>query len=66
MVTTLARITNYAGRIVFNPEKAGGVARRRVSVARATAATGWPSNYALHSLEDGLRKTVGSTALAER
>jgi GDP-L-fucose synthase len=66
VVTTLARITNYAGRIVFAPEKAGGVARRRVSVARATAATGWPSNHTLHSLEDGLRKTVGSAALAER
>jgi nucleoside-diphosphate-sugar epimerase len=60
VVTELARLMNYRGEIRFTAARAAGVAGRRVNVARAQAATGWPAGYPLHSLEEGLRKTVES------
>jgi nucleoside-diphosphate-sugar epimerase len=60
VVECLVRLTSYTGRVVFNAGTAGGVSERRMDVTRATAATGWPANVALHSLEAGLAKTLAA------
>jgi nucleoside-diphosphate-sugar epimerase len=60
VVACLARLMPYAGRIVFQAAKASGVRERRMDVTCATAATGWPANVALHSLDAGLAKTLAA------
>jgi GDP-L-fucose synthase len=60
VVDILARLMDYKGRIVFDASKAAGAARRRINVTLARQTTGWPDNFKLHTLEEGLRKTVSS------
>ncbi len=60
VVEILARLMNYQGKIVFDVSKATGAASRRINVALAVEATGWPGNTRLHTLEEGLQKTVES------
>ncbi len=60
VVEILARLMDYKGKIVFDVSKATGAAKRRINVSAATEATGWPGKFKLHSLEEGLRKTVNS------
>jgi GDP-L-fucose synthase len=60
VVHLLAELTGYGGRIVFLADKGAGVSSRSVSIERARAATGWPDNVRLHTLEEGLRKTLAS------
>lgn len=58
VVETLARLMNYKGKIVFDASKATGAAIRRINIKLAGQTTGWPGNGRLHSLEEGLQKTV--------
>jgi GDP-L-fucose synthase len=60
LVTVLTRLMAYEGDVVFSAAKSMGVAERRVDVAKATAFSGWPGNYPLHTLEAGLKKTLES------
>jgi len=60
VVDTLARLMNYKGKIVFDASKATGAASRRININLARQTTGWPDNFKLHTLEEGLQKTVNS------
>ncbi|HEY3861894.1 MAG TPA: NAD-dependent epimerase/dehydratase family protein [Verrucomicrobiae bacterium] len=59
-VDILARLMDYKGEIVFDVSKASGTASRRINVALAGQTTGWPAQFKLHTLEEGLQKTVNS------
>jgi nucleoside-diphosphate-sugar epimerase len=61
VVECLVRLLPYRGQVVFQPAKADGVRQRRMDVSRATAATGWPGNVTLHSLDAGLAKTLAAS-----
>lgn len=58
VVESLVRLTDYRGEVVYDASKGAGATSRRINVALATQATGWPGNYRLHTLEEGLRKTL--------
>jgi GDP-L-fucose synthase len=58
VVQILARLMNYKGKIVFDASKAAGAANRRIDITLASQTTGWPGNGRLHTLEEGLQKTV--------
>jgi GDP-L-fucose synthase len=60
LVTLLTRLMAYEGDVVFSAGKGLGVANRRVDVAKATAFSGWPGDFPLHTLEAGLKKTLQS------
>jgi GDP-L-fucose synthase len=60
VVDILAGLTGYKGRIVFDAAKATGAASRRININLAGQTTGWPGNFKLHTLEEGLQKTVNS------
>jgi GDP-L-fucose synthase len=60
VVEILARVTGYRGEIIFDKSKATGAASRRINVELARQATGWPGTHRLHTLEEGLQKTVES------
>ena len=60
VVDILARLMEYKGRVVYDPSKAAGTACRRINVSLAGQTTGWPANFKLHTLEEGLRKTVNA------
>jgi GDP-L-fucose synthase len=62
VVSTLSRLMDYGGEVVYQAGKGAGVARRRVDVSKAGKLTGWPGNHQLHTLEEGLRKTLDSLA----
>ena len=51
-------LTGYRGRVAYSPSEGAGTAARHVCVDAARAASGWPECATLHSLEEGLRKTV--------
>lgn len=60
VVETLVKLMDYKGKVVYDISKATGAASRRVNVRLAGETTGWPGNYKLHTLEQGLKKTVES------
>jgi GDP-L-fucose synthase len=60
VVDILARLMEYKGRIVFDASKAAGTANRRINVTLAAQTTGWPARFKLHTLEEGLQKTINS------
>ena len=60
VVDILARLMEYKGRIVFDAARATGAARRRINISLASQTTGWPAQCKLHTLEEGLQKTVNS------
>ncbi len=61
LVSALVRVMDYRGEIVYSAVKGLGVASRRMSVMKAASVTGWPGDYRLHALEEGLRMTVEAT-----
>jgi GDP-L-fucose synthase len=60
VVETLARLMDYKGKIVYDASKGGAVVDRRINVDLACQTTGWPENFKLHTLEEGLIKTVNA------
>lgn len=60
VVDVLAALMEYKGRIVFDASKATGAAKRRINVTLAAQTSGWPARFKLHTLEEGLQKTVNS------
>lgn len=58
VVDTLARLLNYNGQIVYRPAEGAGVSERRVDITKASMESGWPVKFKLHSLEEGLLKTL--------
>ncbi len=60
VVETLARLMDYKGKIVFDAAKGAGVVNRKINTTLATQTTGWPANHKLHTLEEGLLKTVAA------
>ncbi|MGO8698713.1 MAG: NAD-dependent epimerase/dehydratase family protein [Limisphaerales bacterium] len=60
IVEILVRLMDYKGRVVFDPSKASGAANRRLNTGLAAQTTGWPGRFKLHTLEEGLQKTVNS------
>jgi GDP-L-fucose synthase len=60
IVEILVRLMDYKGLVVFDPSKASGAANRRLNTDLAAQTTGWPGRFQLHTLEEGLQKTVNS------
>lgn len=60
VVDILARLMDYKGRIIFDASKATGAASRCINTNLARQTTGWPDSFKLHTLEEGLQKTVNS------
>jgi UDP-glucose 4-epimerase len=60
LVAVLARALPYHGEIVFKSEAGFGVDQRRIDVSRATEETGWPASYQVHTLDEGIAKTVAT------
>ena len=58
VIEMLVTLTGYRGRVAYSPSEGAGTAARHVCVDAARAASGWPECATLHSLEEGLRKTV--------
>lgn len=58
VVAALVGITGYTGEVVYKAETAGGVRTRSMDMSRARERTGWPASFRLHTLEEGLSKTV--------
>ncbi|MCC6188056.1 MAG: GDP-L-fucose synthase [Anaerolineales bacterium] len=55
LVDTIARLTGFEGRIVWDTSKPNGQPRRKLDVSRAEAAFGFRSST---TFEDGLRRTI--------
>jgi GDP-L-fucose synthase len=55
LVGLIARFTNFRGPVSFDASKAGGDARRCVSVDQASRLLGFTPQY---SMEDGIERTV--------
>lgn len=55
LVELIKRITQFKGRIVWNPRKPDGQPRRRLDVSRAKEEFGFEAKM---GFEDGLRKTI--------
>jgi GDP-L-fucose synthase len=55
LAETIAKVTGFAGKLVFDPSKPDGIARKLMDVSRLKS-LGWKHSI---SLEDGLRKTYG-------
>jgi len=60
VVEILARLMDYKGKIVYDASKGGAVVNRSINVDLARKTTGWPENFKLHTLEEGLIKTVNA------
>jgi len=60
VVEILAKLMDYKGKIVFDASKGAGVVNRRINTNLARQTTGWPDNFKLHTLEEGLLKTVNA------
>lgn len=60
VVDILAGLMEYKGKIVYDASKASGTASRRINVTLSGQTTGWPARFKLHTLEEGLQKTVQS------
>jgi GDP-L-fucose synthase len=58
VVETLVRLLSYTGEVNYRSEASAGVNERRMDITRAGQQTGWPANFTLHSLEEGLLKTL--------
>ena len=58
VIEMLVTLTGDRGRVAYSPSEGAGTAARHVCVDAARAASGWPECATLHSLEEGLRKTV--------
>lgn len=59
LVAKLSSILGFTGEVSFKGSSKS-LPIRMVDVSQATNATGWPVNHSLHSLDEGLRKTVES------
>jgi GDP-L-fucose synthase len=55
LAETIARLTGFRGRLVFDPSKPDGQPRRCLDTSRARAAFGFSART---PLEDGLRRTI--------
>jgi len=55
LVTTIARLTGFEGKIVFDPTKPNGQPRRKLDTSRAKERFGFEAKT---TFEEGLRKTV--------
>ena len=56
LVELIARLTGFAGKIVFDPTKPNGQPRRKLDINRAKERFGFVSQT---TFADGLRKTIG-------
>ena len=58
VVETLAKLLPYSGKIVYLSEQGVGEDERRMDMTLANQKTGWPGNYKLRSLKEGLLLTL--------
>ena len=60
VVKILAALMNYQGEIIFDASKSAGVVSRKINITLASQTSGWPGDFKLHTLEEGLLKTVNA------
>ncbi|MEO5803435.1 MAG: NAD-dependent epimerase/dehydratase family protein [Verrucomicrobiota bacterium] len=58
VVEILVKLMDYKGKVIFDASKSVGVVNRRINISLARRTTGWPDNFKLHTLEEGLLITV--------
>ena len=58
LAETIRDITGYEGEIVYNTNKFVGVKHKVLDISKAKDLFGWTVNNRLHSLEEGLSKSV--------
>jgi nucleoside-diphosphate-sugar epimerase len=61
VVKILSKLMAYSGKIVYLSAEGACEDVRRMDVSMASKETGWPSNYKLRSLEEGLIQTLQET-----
>jgi hypothetical protein len=52
---------NYQGEIIYLSGESGTEDIRRIDMSLAAEETGWPLNYKLYTLREGLLQTVQKT-----
>jgi len=55
---TIRRVSGYPGKITYNTDKFVGVKHKVLDIDRAKRELGWTTEKKLHSLEEGLKKTI--------
>jgi GDP-L-fucose synthase len=60
VVEILVKLMDYKGKVVFDASKTVGVVNRRINTTLANQTTGWPNNHKLHTLDEGLEKTINA------
>jgi GDP-L-fucose synthase len=58
VVEILAKLLSYSGQIIYLSEQESGEDERLLDMTLANRNSGWPSNYNLRSLEEGLTLTL--------
>lgn len=61
VVEVLCRLLRYTGKVIFRMEEGGKPDIRTMDMSAAERATGWPGNFRLRSLEEGLELTLKGT-----
>lgn len=58
LAETVKRVSDYGGEIRYNPNRFVGVKHKILDISKAKEEFGWTVANKMHSLEEGLRKTV--------
>lgn len=58
LAETICKLTNFDGRIFYNTDRFVGVKRKVLNIDKAKREIKWTIDNKMHSLEDGLTKTI--------
>ena len=58
LAETICELTNFDGRIFYNTDRFVGVKRKVLNIDKAKKEIKWTIDNKMHSLEDGLTKTI--------
>ena len=58
LAETIKRLTGFGGEIVYNTDRFVGVMRKVLNIDRAKQEIGWTVDNRMHTLEEGLEKTI--------
>jgi GDP-L-fucose synthase len=58
LAKTIKKLSGYNGDIVYNTDRFVGVKRKVLNIEKAKKIFGWTVDNKMHSLEDGIQKTI--------